>query len=158
MILILPQICLWGSDSPLRNIWSKMIEDRTLAEIIQLPAVMGKSHHNKKDFCILIAIKISMLGRRFLRTINTRIRNNAVKIAYGSTEHWSQLEVLDDGVRNYQLCDDFNDTIDAEFEGHKFKIMKGYDRVLRNIYGDYMQLPPEEQRQPKHSHVKLYWK
>ena len=111
-----------------------------------------------KEVCILIAIKISMLGRRLLRTINTRIRNNAVKIAYGSTEHWSQLEVLDDGVRNYQLCDDFNDTIDAEFEGHKFKIMKGYDRVLRNIYGDYMQLPPEEQRQPKHSHVKLYWK
>lgn len=57
MILILPQICLWESDSPLRNIWSKMIEDRTLAEIIQLPAVMSKSHHNEKDFCILIAIK-----------------------------------------------------------------------------------------------------
>ena len=57
MVLILPQVYLWKSDSPLRNIWSKMIEDKTLAEIIQLPAVMGKSFHNEEDFCIIIAIK-----------------------------------------------------------------------------------------------------
>ena len=31
MVLILPQVYLWKSDSPLRNIWSKMIEDKTLA-------------------------------------------------------------------------------------------------------------------------------
>ncbi len=111
-----------------------------------------------KDLCILLAIKLSGQGRKRLDAINAQVRENACRIPYGSSLHWSQLEVLDDGVRNYQLCEDFEETIDAPFEGHTFKIMKGYDRVLRNIYGDYMQLPPENQRQPKHGHVTLYWK
>lgn len=111
-----------------------------------------------KDKCILLAIKASLHGRRKLDQVNDAVRLNATRIPYGSTQHWSQLCVLDDGVRNYQLCEDFSETIDAPFEGRTFKIMKGYDRVLRNIYGDYMQLPPENQRQPKHGHATLFWK
>ncbi len=111
-----------------------------------------------KDFLILAGIKTSFSGRKRLDLVNTLVRNNAVRIPYGSTSHWSQLTVLDDGVRNYQDCSDFEETVDAEFEGRTFKIMKGYDRVLRNIYGDYMQLPPENQRQPKHGHATIYWK
>ena len=111
-----------------------------------------------KDFLILMAIKLSRQGRKKLDFNNDIVRKNAVRIPYGVTEHWSQLCILDDGIRNYQLCEDFAETIDAEFEGRSFKIMKGYDRVLRNIYGDYMQLPPEEQRQPKHGHATLFWK
>ena len=42
-------------------------------------------------------------------------------------------------------------TTDLEFEGHMLMAPAGYDRVLREIYGDYMQLPPEEQRVPSHS-------
>lgn len=111
-----------------------------------------------KDFLILSIIKLFAQGRKQLDRNNEIIRNNAVRVPFRSTSHWSQLAVLDDGIRNYQVCEDFEETIDAPFEGHTFKIMKGYDRVLRNIYGDYMQLPPEEHRHPKHSHVALYWK
>ena len=111
-----------------------------------------------KDKCILLAIKASLQGRRKLDQVNDAVRSNATRIPYDSTQHWSQLCVLDDGVRNYQLCEDFEETIDTPFEGRTFQIMKGYDRVLRNIYGDYMQLPPEDQRQPKHGHATLFWK
>lgn len=38
------------------------------------------------------------------------------------------------------------DTAYAEFEGHTFRVPKGYDHYLRISYGDYMQLPPEEKR------------
>ncbi len=111
-----------------------------------------------KDFLILMAIKLSGQGRKELDRNNKLVRVNAVRIPFGSTKHWSQLCVLDDGVRNYQLIEDFEETIDTPFEGRSFKIMKGYDRVLRNIYGNYIQLPPENQRQPKHGHATLYWK
>ena len=111
-----------------------------------------------KDRCILLAIKASLQGKRKLERINADMRDNARRIPYGETEHWSQLCVLDDGVRNYQLCSDFEDTVDVPFEERTFKAMKGYDRFLRNVYGDYMQLPPEEQRQPKLGHTALYWK
>ena len=34
----------------------------------------------------------------------------------------------------------------GEFEGHKFCIPKGYDEWLTRFYGDYMKLPPAENR------------
>ena len=111
-----------------------------------------------KDTLILSAIKLSGKGRKRLDANNQVIRQNARRIPYGSTGHWSQLAVLDVGDREHHLLEDFEDTLDAPFEGRTFKIMRGYDRVLRNIYGDYMQFPPEDQRQPKHGHITIYWK
>ena len=60
---------------------------------------------------------------------------------------------------NYQP-DYLHDTIKREwsenvtelpFEGHMLMAPAGYDSVLREIYGDYMQLPPEDKRVPSHS-------
>lgn len=51
----------------------------------------------------------------------------------------------------------FNEFIDIDFEGHKFQAIKEYDDFLRNVYGDYMQLPPEDQRHPYHG-GHYYWK
>ena len=33
-----------------------------------------------------------------------------------------------------------------EFEGHKFPAFSCWDKYLRGLYGDYMQLPPVEKR------------
>jgi lipopolysaccharide cholinephosphotransferase len=43
----------------------------------------------------------------------------------------------------------FNDYITVEFEGHYFSCFKEYDRILKIHFGDYMTLPPIEQR---HTH------
>ena len=43
------------------------------------------------------------------------------------------------------------------FEGLQVKVPKEYDAVLRASYGDYMQLPPAEQRVPSHEY-QLYRK
>lgn len=51
----------------------------------------------------------------------------------------------------------FEDTIDADFEDTKFKIPKQYDSVLRQVYGDYMQLPPKKDRIAHHFYS-VYWK
>jgi len=45
---------------------------------------------------------------------------------------------------------DVLDTIPLLFEGHEFPAPRNYDFLLRQIYGDYMQLPPEEERFPHH--------
>ncbi len=111
-----------------------------------------------KDTCILMAIKCSFQGKRLLEDTNNILRQYALKYPYGSTGHWSQLVCLDDKDRNYQLIEDFSETVDVPFEGRSFKMMIGYDRVLRNIYGDYMQLPPRDQQVPKHGHVTFFWK
>ena len=44
----------------------------------------------------------------------------------------------------------FDHTIDVPFEDAVFKAPSGYDELLRQLYGDYMQLPPEEDRTQQH--------
>lgn len=58
---------------------------------------------------------------------------------------------------HYWQFDQFETLIDVEFEGHYFWAPQRYDEVLRNKYGDYMKLPPLEDRIPYHGR-KIYWK
>ena len=46
----------------------------------------------------------------------------------------------------------FEGTVKHTFEDHVFLIPKNYDQLLSHTYGDYMQLPPIEQR-ISHHHI-----
>ena len=50
----------------------------------------------------------------------------------------------------------FSEIVLVDFEGHKLPIIKKYDEMLRNYYGDYMQLPPEEKRIGHN--IEAYWR
>lgn len=41
---------------------------------------------------------------------------------------------------------DFELSTTLPFEGREWPVPKNYDKVLRSVFGDYMQLPPEDQR------------
>lgn len=61
-------------------------------------------------------------------------------------------------VKGYLMCGDtyyltdnpWFPNIPIEFEGRMYPAPAHYDDLLRKFYGDYMQLPPEDQRQPLH--------
>ncbi len=44
-----------------------------------------------------------------------------------------------------------------KFRNINAMVSKDYDKILKTIFGDYMKLPPEEERIPKHN-IKAYWK
>lgn len=47
----------------------------------------------------------------------------------------------------------FAKSVLLSFEGRKFPVMQGYDAYLRAVWGDYMSLPPVEDRVAKHNTV-----
>ena len=44
---------------------------------------------------------------------------------------------------------------DVTFEGETFKAPAEYDKFLTTLYGDYMQLPPENERENRHQIVQI---
>ncbi|MBQ9131940.1 MAG: LicD family protein [Clostridia bacterium] len=55
--------------------------------------------------------------------------------------------------RDMWLKEDFATTIDMPFENITIPVPCGYDRILKQIYGDYMKFPPMDKRQGKHDMV-----
>lgn len=51
----------------------------------------------------------------------------------------------------------FESYCDMKFEDLIVRNLKEYDAYLKSVFGDYMQLPPESQREPHHGFT-AYWK
>ena len=69
--------------------------------------------------------------------------------------------ILAGGIRGRVPTKCFTSSVEVTFEGHTFPAMVGYDQYLRKLYenindGDYMKLPPEEQKIIHDTEV--YWK
>ena len=64
-----------------------------------------------------------------------------------------------EGVSNMRpICRSWCEELtELEFEGELFKVPKCFDEVLRAGYGDYMQLPPENERENRHQIVDIYF-
>jgi len=105
----------------------------------------------------LLVKKIITLNGYFTRwQLDDFIKKTArVKVEYSA--HWSQLTCLDG--YEWHKTDDFISTILMPFEDTEVMVMNGYDNVLRECFGNYMKLPPEENR-VGHSDgfTKFYWK
>ena len=89
--------------------------------------------------------------------LQKKIKNIALNQRYIDSEY------VDNVVFNIysKKCTRFNKSvmehfIRMPFENKEFSVINDYDVVLRKMYGDYMKLPPEEQRIPHHN-FKAYW-
>lgn len=105
---------------------------------------------------------INFFGKLLLLPFSTHalvsfIDKIAQKYKYGSTPYAGEIcdgLVGERAMVNYEL---FEDTLPHEFEGRIYKIPIGYDKWLRSLYDDYMQLPPIEERKSLHL-FKAWWK
>ncbi len=76
---------------------------------------------------------------------------------YETSKYVGTVECAYNGKGNRAPKEDFDGFIMVEFEGHEFRAPVGYDRILRNIYGEYMTPPPKEKQVTHHTN-KVYWK
>lgn len=95
-----------------------------------------------------------LIGKDFFQD---RLEKLARVKAYDSSEYVGCIVWLSGGERDIFARRWFDETIMVPFEKYQFRVPKAYDEVLRHVYGDYMQLPPEEDR-IGHHYFKAYRK
>ena len=105
---------------------------------------------------------IGMVERILLKApkrVKTLLRDGSESIF----KHWSYKKVIApflcgctlDCLKKYYPSDMFNRLILLEFNQKKYLSVKDTDTVLRVEYGDYMQLPPKEERVWKHHPLEI---
>ncbi len=108
-------------------------------------AKTGYGSTGLKIFLKMILIKplTAIIGRK---RIAGMLKNMASKIPYGSTPECGLSVWGCDGPYQALTIEEYEDLIEMEFEGHKLCCTAYWDKNLKGIFGDYMQLPPENER------------
>ena len=100
-------------------------------------------------FCYLLSRLLG--GKRISRAIDRYLRGKDFEKC-----NYAGRLVGDFASREIMPRTLFENTVEATFEGRQFSIVSQYDMFLTNLYGDYMQLPPEEKR-VTHPEFEAYW-
>ena len=120
-------------------------------------ALGGDINYDDKESLILLFYRYLTPTKWCLRKFNHLLRKGAREYEFGTTGHWTDYCCIHIGDNNFHLLEEWDHIGAAEFEGEHFCILENYDAILRRRYGDYMQLPPEKDRNPK-GHDHFYWK
>ena len=105
------------------------------------------NHQRKQSYKYKIKSLMYMLKYPSIRTV-VKKRDNLYKSVPKSNKvanfggAWGEKEIVP--------VDWYGDGVFVEFEGHKFNAPSEYHKFLTQVYGDYMTLPPVEQRVTHH--------
>lgn len=88
----------------------------------------------------------ALIGPKGARKIAQRIDRHAQKYPFEGSAYRGVSVINHYGVKEKLPAEAFEKTIDVDFEDMKLMLFSGYEHYLKSIYGDYMQLPPEEKR------------
>lgn len=83
------------------------------------------------------------------KKITTSIINEALSYDFENSSEVACL-VWGYGIREIMKKSYFDKSVKLEFEGEFYNAPYEYDKVLRQIYGDYMQLPPIDKQKSHH--------
>lgn len=86
-----------------------------------------------------------------------KIEETVHKYAYDESLWVGYITMCRYGLKQRHKREIFENTVEVEFEGHVFPAPQGYDEYLRNLFGDYLKLPPLEKRISHHVWT-AYWK
>ena len=108
----------------------------------------------KKILKLPLYIVSKIIGKDYFQN---KINTLQGRYAYDGSEYVGCFVWLSGGIKDIFKREWFDEYEMCEFEGYSFRIPKRYDEILRHAYGDYMQLPPENER-VGHHYYKAYKK
>lgn len=91
----------------------------------------------------LFSIYGNIVGKKKITNI---LERNATKFCNTNSRYVCPIVAQSNSLDGEMIEADFLIPIKVEFEGYKFNAPSNYDAYLKNIYGDYMKLPPENKR------------
>jgi len=112
--------------------------------ITYILGLLGKEHMKAKGEKAIGAQNIINLMPSFVRHKIVKFLLKHTAYESSSDKYVCGLSTMSFGRR--YLYSDFVEVINHVFEGYQMKIPKEYDRVLTEVYGDYMTPPPPEER------------
>lgn len=150
---------IWIDVFPIDSVPNKKSKKLKLKLLNSVRILYTRNHpYEKGSLFLRVASKILLIPSEKMRN---KIRNkierviqkyscltkNIVYISYNSPEG-QNIEYPQNIFENY---------VDIDFNGEKFKIVRDYDEMLRINFGDYMKLPNESDRICKHNpkYIKL---
>lgn len=92
-----------------------------------------------------------------LKYVTKKIAENARKYNSELTDYKGIISITDGSMKERMPKEVFETIISVPFEDRKADVISSYDKFLTSIYGEYMELPPEEKRITHHA-FKAYWK
>ena len=101
----------------------------------------------------LIVIFARIIGANYLKKRHIKLCRNKKKKTDYVLLNWPEYGFN----KEVEKTDNFKKYQKVKFENIKAMIISNYDEVLRTMFGDYMQLPPEEDRVAKHD-TEIYWR
>ena len=130
--------------------YSKKIVYR-MGRILRRIMVAGNTNTKVKEFNILYNTKKRLIIR-VLRIIPVKISFKLMdKLVHLNKNNNTQEVMCFSSTFGTVLKREwFDEILELQFENKIFFGPKGFDNILREIYGDYMQLPKEEDRKPHH--------
>ena len=124
------------------------------ANALERKASIPVTHYGpKKDYVWLVSVFLHWYYRimgqsRYLK----KISNMAEGFRFDQSEFVAALNGMDARVYPGEW---FGSPIEMRLGDETYAVMKDYDAFLRCVYGEYMQLPPEEERRPPQ--IQSYW-
>lgn len=108
-----------------------------------------------------LSLKMKLIPKKiFFKIINPlpSILGLLTKCKYEECQHVTNLSCPDVWGSEYLKKEIFEEYVLIPFEHYEFYVMKKYHEVLSDYYGDYMQMPPIEERVARHEGYNVYWK
>lgn len=144
---IFPLDNVLNPDSSILDLQSNLVSQLTRI-IYRKRGLAIKYNINIKQRILYLILKsfkiegVAKIQRRIMTIFNNR-----------STDYWIRFGNNYGHKKETMPKDKFLPSKYLEFEGILFKVPADYDYVLRRLYGDYMVLPPVEERKGRHALV-----
>lgn len=137
-------------------------------EVLRLRKQTFPLRHYKSSFCLEKGLRynLSLLKRKLITRNGRRLADctrqliDAAKTyEFGSTSRFASLTIIGKPTEHTHCSmKAWDHSLLVDFENTQLYVMEGYDEFLRVFFGDYMQLPPPEERVPKQqNYIKFYW-